>query len=323
MNGIFERFRELQAATSPGLFDAIRISEKRLDFLAKTGEGAPVVLLQDSSAPRYRPGFQLRYLRAEFHTTCLIRSGQIEANGQFAIISCDPSTPELFELFVRTVTAAVADLSVGAGTDEIQSQFESLVNLFRRFAKPAGREITGLWAELFVVLRSKNIAAALSAWRNAPAERFDFSWTEGQLEVKATTNPIRAHEFALEQLKNPDGKKSYVASLLLQPLSGGMGIMDLAAAIEGQIPSDGDLRHKLWMNIASDLGNDFSELLDRQFDLSYAGRNAVLYSAGDIPAPAPPDDSRITSIRFVADLSSVLPTVTGVDLENVLNPSGI
>ena len=318
MSEIFEQFRELQAATSPGLFDAIRISEKRLDFLGKTGEGAPVVLLQDSSLPRYRPGFQLKYLRAEFHTTCLIRSDHTESDGQFAIISCDPTTPELFEMFVRAVTAAVADLSEGAGTDEIQSQFQTLVDLFRHFARPGGREITGLWAELFVISRSRDVAVALSYWRNVPSERFDFSWTTGHLEVKATTKAIRAHEFALEQLKKPDSGESFVASLLLQALSGGTGVMDLAASIEAQIPSQSKLRQKLWGNIASDLGNEFNESLDRQFDTSYAGRHAVLYKAEDIPAPASPNDSRITSVRFVADLSSVLPTPTGVALENIL-----
>jgi hypothetical protein len=141
--------------------------------------------------------------------------------------------------------------------------------------------------------------------------------------VKATTKSIRAHEFALEQLKKPDGGGSFVASLLLQTLSGGLGIMDLAAAIEAEITGQHELRQKLWANIASDLGNDFTESLDRQFDTSYAGRNAVLYRVEDIPAPVFPEDSRITSVRFVADLSSVLPTATGINLDSILASSQV
>lgn len=97
--------------------------------------------------------------------------------------------------------------------------------------------------------------------------------------------------------------------------------MDLAAAIEAEIPRQNELRQKLWTNIASDLGNDFSESLDRQFDMSYTVRNAVLYKVEDIPAPVFPDDPRITSVRFVAELSSVLPTATGINLENILASS--
>jgi len=318
MRSIFEQFKELQPAASPGLFDAVRLSNRRLDFLAKTGDGAPVVLLQDSSLPRYRPGFHLKYLKAEFHTACLIRSDQTEADGQFAIITCDSSTPELFELFIRTVTAATADLSDTAGTDEIQTCFQRLVDLFRNFARPGGREIAGLWAELFVISRSRNVVAAMRAWRIGSSERFDFSWTSGRLEVKATTKTIRAHEFGLEQLKVPDLGRAFVASLLLQPLNGGSGIMELANSIETSIVGQGDLRQKLWTNISGDLGSEFSDSLDRQFDTSYAGRNAVLFSAEDIPAPAPPNDPRISSVRFVADLSTVLPSATGFSLDGVL-----
>lgn len=313
----FSRFTKLPPASTPGQFEAIGLSDVRNDFLAKTIDGAPVVLVQDSSTPRYRPGFQLKYFKADFHTTCLIQSDRGEVKGQFAIISCDPTATELHEMFVRSVMATVSDLPTAAGTDDIQSRFQKMADLFRRFSAPGGRQLSGLWAELFVIARSKDIPAALRAWRSGPSERFDFSWARTQLEVKATTRPIRAHEFALEQLRTPEHGKTFVSSLLLQQLTGGTGVMDLASSIEEHIGGSSDLRQKLWNNIAADLGNDFSEAIDKQFDVSYAVRNAVLFMADDIPAPRFEEDPRITSLRFVSDLTSVLPTAAGVALENL------
>lgn len=319
MDTLFNQFTALSPANSPGIFNAIRISDTRLDFLGKTIDGAPIILLHDASAPRYRAGFQFKYLKAEFHTTCLVRSDRGEADGQFAIISCDPVVVDLHEIFIRAVSAAVSDLSTDSGTDDLQSRFQRLADLFRQFSRPGGRELTGLWAELFVIQNSNNVPAALRAWRTSSSERFDFSWTFGQLEVKATTKAIRTHEFGLEQLKVPSGGKSFVASVLLQPLNGGLGIMDLAGSIETEIIGENALREKLWRNIAADLGADFSEAVDKQFDMAYAGRNAVLFAADDIPSPRFEKDPRISSIRFVSDLSTVLPTATGFALETLLS----
>lgn len=289
-----------------------------MDFLAKTSDGAPVILLHDSSAPRYRPGFHLKYLRAEFHTTCLIRSGDAEVDGQFAMIYCDAAAIELHEMFVRAVAAAIADLPIHADTDDIQRRFQKLSDLFRNFSRPSSRELIGMWAELFVIANSNNIYAAMSAWRTDPGERFDFSWHGGQLEVKATTKAIRSHDFSLEQLRTPKKGDGFIVSFLLQSLNGGVGIMDLATVIEANISSHPELRQKLWNNIASDLGADFGETGDKKFDSSYAGRNAVLYAMRDIPSPQFQPDPRITSIRFVADLTSVLSTATGHSLESLL-----
>lgn len=172
-------------------------------------------------------------------------------------------------------------------------------------SQPSGRAVIGLWAELFVIARSSNVPAALSAWRGGPLDRFDFSWPDKCLEVKATSKAIRAHEFALEQLRAPIGGLGCVASLLLQPLGGGIGVMDLAKDIEAAVPGTALLRQKLWENIGSALGSDFSQKLDARFDISYAERNFCLYAMADVPAPATPLDSRVTSIRFQSDLSSV------------------
>ena len=152
---------------------------------------------------------------------------------------------------------------------------------------------------------------ALQAWHADQFERFDFSWAAGCLEVKAGVREVRQHEFALEQLQSPLGGAGYVASLLLQTMGGGIGILDLANEIETRVAAHPDLRQRLWENIAAALGSDFSERLDRRFDPSYTERSLVVYSMSDVPAPAQPSDARITAVRFRVDLSTVASSLSG------------
>ena len=298
-------FLGLARASSETEFIAINLSTTRHDFLAKAQDGSPVFLLQDASAAKYTPGLTLKNLRVEFHVTCRVQTPVGPIEDQFAVVSCDDAVPELFELFIRCFAAAAERLSVGAGTAEIKSHLQGLLDLFRAMSVPSGRAVSGLWAELFVIAKSADVESALRAWRSGPFDRFDFSWPGKCLEVKATTKALRAHNFSLEQLHPPVGGDGFVASLLLQQLGGGTGVMELASSIEAAMPGEKALRQKLWENITSALGSEFSIKLDARFDNSYAERNFCLFAMGDVPAPPQPNDGRISSIRFQSDLSSV------------------
>ncbi|MCY1556602.1 hypothetical protein D9M68_933630 [compost metagenome] len=94
-------------------------------------------------------------------------------------------------------------------------------------------------------------------------------------------------------------------------MGGGVGIIDLANEIESGVSDEPWLRQKLWESIAAALGSDFSARLDRRFDPSYAERRLVVYAMDDVPAPEEPSDSRITAVRFRADLSTVTTSLLG------------
>lgn len=304
-------FHTLPSATSAVDFSAFPLPGPRGDFLAKAGDGGPVFLLKDSSSANYSPAIELKHLSVQFHSTCRVTSGDSAVEDQFAVISCDAGVPELHEVFIRCLAAAVEQLPVNAGTLDLQRCLQSLLDLFRALGRPSNREVTGLWAELFVIAKSKSIAQALRAWRADQFERFDFSWPNGRLEVKAAANELRQHDFALEQLMSPQDGSGYVASVLLQAMSGGVGVVDLANEIDAKVASEPQLRQKLWESIAAALGSDFSERLDRRFDPSYAARSLAIFAMGDVPAPEQPSDSRITAVRFRADLSTVTSSLIG------------
>ncbi|MHB1236069.1 MAG: PD-(D/E)XK motif protein [Gallionella sp.] len=320
MTSVFSLFLDLPTAAAPTEFKAIPLSTRRKDFLAKNDDGAPVFLLHDSSAVKYNPGINFRHLSAQFHATCRVRTDAVDLEDQFCLVRCDAAAPELHELFVRCVGASIEELPENCGTRELESCITQLRDLFRALAQPSNREVSGLWAELFVISRCRDSVQALSLWHEDQFDRFDFSSSARHVEVKSTVRGLRAHEFALEQLQPPIEGAGFVVSMLLQPLTGGIGVLDLAREIEATVNGVPRLKRKLWENLAKALGADFSDKLDRRFDQAFAERGLMVYSMNDIPRPDVPSDPRITALRFVSDLSAVsssLPDAPALSLARI------
>jgi hypothetical protein len=288
-----------------------------MDYLAKGQDGRPVFLLHDAKTGQYHPSLQLRYLSAEFQLTCRLHTEGNDIEDIFALVDCTAEEPELHELFIRSFDAARNQLTDNAHTDEIKRTVQNLASLFRAFSKPSQRSISGLWAELFTILRSGVIVGAMKMWRADAFDRFDFSTRHRVVEIKATTGQLRSHEFGLDQLSVPTEGTGFVVSILLQSISGGTSVLELITNIEAGITAEPKLREKLWANVISDLGSDFGASLDRRFDTSYADRNLTIFLMDDIPKPPTSDDPRVTTIRFVADCTGVISSLTDA------SPSGL
>lgn len=314
---IFHEFKLLPFSETESDFSAISLSSKRGDFLAKNEHGAPVFLLHDSGPTKYYPSIFFRHLTAQFQVTCAVTSGGKIQTGQFCLVSCDPVSSDLYELFVRCVNAAIQELPVESSTPDIELCLSKLRNLFRAFSSPNSREISGLWSELFLISISGDVERALGIWHSDQFDRFDFSDQSRRLEVKSSTRGIRIHDFSLEQLSPPHTGNGIVASLLLQPLSGGVGILDLARDIEKHVDHSPRLKKKIWENLATTLGSDFSEKLDKRFDLKYSEKSLILYDMRDVPAPPESSDPRVTGIRFLSNLANVTPSF-GTDSRRIL-----
>lgn len=303
--GLLADFEQLAPTTSPNSFNAVRLTGGRQDYLGKDQQGAPVFLVADEGKPVYRPVIQHRHLSAAFCMLCRLNVDEAVVVGRFALIRFDGNVPELHELFIQCVRAAIADLPASTQTPDIEARVNRLLSLFRALARPAGREISGIWAELFCIAASGNVPVAVDRWHSDNAEVFDFSWGQGRLEVKSTIGTFRVHEFSLDQLQPPSGGSGYVASLVLKAANAGEGVLDLAKKIEVNLNGDVSLQAKLWALLVQSLGSDFSEALDRRFDVNLAAKQLMLFRMEDVPSLSPISDSRISSVKFKSDLSSV------------------
>lgn len=316
---VFADFKSLPRAESREKFIALSLSDRRQEFLGKDMNGAPIFLLHDASMPRYVPSVQFLYLNAQFHTTCSVYVADVVIQDQFAVISCDSNAPDLYELFIKCFSAAIEELPLNSGTRELETSIQGLLDLFRAMSTPSGREVAGLWAELFIIDRSSDPMLLLDYWHSDIYEKFDFSWPGGCLEVKSTIRETRSHEFSMAQLQPPLNGEGYVVSVLMQSLSGGVSIMDLANSIDDVASKYPALRKKMWSNIASALGNDFSEKIDRRFDISFSERNFLAFNMNDIPALRQPIDPRITGIRYHVSLNDVKSSLSEISLHGLSN----
>lgn len=305
VDDLYVSFLDLPRPIISDTFQALSLSSRRRDFLAKNGRASPVFLLHDASFAKYTPALKFRHLSAQFHVTCRVQTSEGVVEDRFCLLVCDETAPELFELFIRCISAAIEELPDAASTRELEASILKLQDLFRALAVPSSREISGLWAELFIISKSADFARAISLWHEDQFDRYDFSSSSMHLEVKSSVRGIRAHEFSLEQLGSPGQGQGCIASILLQPLTDGVGILDLAVTIEKGLMRVPSARRKLWKNVSVALGGDFSDKLDRRYDPVFAEKNLVIYSINDIPRPANPSDQRVTAIRFISDLSSV------------------
>ena len=161
---LFDSFTALAAASSAVDLSAVPLPGRHSDYLGKSIEGGPVFLLRDASLPSYSPAIDFKHVSVEFHSACRVTTAAGVVEDQFAVISCDDSVVELHEVFIRCLAAAVEQLPDNASTTDLQRCVQSLLDLFRALGRPSSRELTGLWAELFVIARSRNVAQAMRAW---------------------------------------------------------------------------------------------------------------------------------------------------------------
>lgn len=304
MTSLLAGFSALPPATSATEFRAIKLTKARSDFLAKGPDGSPIFLLHDASAAKYHPGKELAHVSVQFHCTCRVTTGQDALEDQFAVITCSSAHPDFFDLFIRCVSSSIEALPSVARTNDLQHTIDKLLELFKALSRPGGREIAGLWAELFVISMAPNVAMAVTAWHSDNFERFDFSSTTCRLEIKATTGEMRLHEVSAEQTVVPNAGRGLFASVLLQPLAGGIGILDLTTRIEARLSTSPALRDKLWANVTSSLGSDFRVELDKRYDMSYAERRLKFFLMEDLPSIEKPIDPRISRIRYAIDLTT-------------------
>ena len=81
--------------------------------------------------------------------------------------------------------------------------------------------------------------------------------------------------------------------------------MGMARSIETGLLGNVELREKLWSQVLQALGKNFSDALDRRFDVEFALLNLAAIPMKHVPTVSRPTDYRISAIRFKVDLSDL------------------
>jgi hypothetical protein len=299
----------------PDVKDGLRFVAQRLTGyagyrVAKTGDGAPAILVAALPVQTQRANpIAIEHLVVQHDVECSIASpdGDVEL-GKYSLLRCRGEERSLHIYFLRVVSALIAILGPTPTQNDVASGVTKLVELFRVMTEPSRKSVQGLWAELYVIARSKDPVCLVQSWHAIPADLYDFGLEGQRIEVKSTVSGVRKHHFTMEQLNPPFGVRVLVISLGVSQVVTGESIMDLVERIRRRMPNDFDLLLRIDAIIAQTLGENWRAAVEDRFDWDVAARTAAFFDVAEIPGIRTELPTGVTSVSFVSDLTRVLPT---------------
>jgi len=213
-------------------------------------------------------------------------------------------SPIIFSWYCRVIVAITITEANPKGSVET---FRNFVEIFRSLSDNPSKTLQGLWAELFLIEKSKSPDTLLNYWHNLPEERFDFNADPEKLEVKSSSNMERVHIFTSEQLNPPVDKQVIIASVFTKQSSSGQNISDLLESIQNKL-FDISLMDKLFTIVAKTLGNTVEQSFRIKYDYILANNSLRFYSHQDISKIerlSIPD--RVSEVKYKSDLTDISP----------------
>jgi hypothetical protein len=301
-SNLYDAYREavLAAPADDGTLAASAAPGRARDYVSVGPQQQPVLLLScASSASLKRPPISLQHLTVEFGIRFRVRTPSEVVEGDFVVVSLRSDDLGFAEAFCLAADVLVAALPEAPSVSDIEKTVREFVELLRALSRPSSRAVAGLWAELWLMSVASDPPAAIAAWHRDPADRFDFSFADHFVEVKATEKEERNHEFSYEQLRRSESPIK-IASLRLRRAQGGKSIADLLASLQDSLSVE--LRTKLVRNVFGAIGSAVSEAAEIRFDESFAESNLRVIAADRVPVVVIPDASPISAVRFRVNL---------------------
>jgi hypothetical protein len=309
MARLVELFRDLTppAENSPG-FSVRRLARNSKVWVGQDSLARPVVLIESTSDATRAHGAVLRNITFEPWVSCEITESASPLRSVMAsIIRCTAAERELHEHFLRALSPACEELGEEPRVAEVAGLVDRLIEVFRALSQPSSESIQGLWTELLLINRARDIELAVQAWQPRSRSLVDFEHGTIGVEVKSCAGQVRLHRFKLAQLQPATGSERYVASVLVSPNARGASISDLWDVIESRLGSRRLLRDRTAARIAEALGDDWQRAHAHRFDVDSAVAALLMFDAQSIPRVGQDAEPCLTDIEFTVDLSGVDP----------------
>lgn len=303
---LWAQFQDLKPSEETGAVEAIRCGADNQHLLVCGAHSEPVLLLSTEPRVSLRSDIRLKHVGVQFDRKFEIANGDSGACeiGNFCKFFCDPSSPHLHQYFVELMVAS-ANAHSGVLSDGMTDDVvNALLELFRKLSLPTDRSITGLWGELLLIHLAASPGTFIDAWHLRETDGFDFAFSDGRIEVKATERPTREHEFSLAQVRS-ERPNDVVASVTLSRSSAGLSTLDLARLIAERLTST--QQGKLWSLVLETLGDDAEADVEQRFDVKNASDALTFVRATDIPAPEISASAApfVTDVRFRSNINAL------------------
>ena len=301
-------------AGGPPHFSAHSVPGCEAHRIGKDPDGAPCLLLHVASATggAPQPPIILNHVAVQHDVSCRIsRPESPLEEAVFTLIRCLTGDPLLRAIFLDVMEVVVRAVGAAPSADRVRRAIEELVELFRSLDRPPRKSARGVWAELFLMTRARDVPRLAAAWHAAPGEAFDFSEGATRIEVKAASGGTREHYFSLTQVHPPHGVSVLIASLFAETLVGGMRITGLLEALRIRLARCPELVLRIESVTAQSLGKSFALGLEESFDLERAEESLRFFEPHVIPAVPKNLPREVTDVRFRSDLSGCVDLAVG------------
>lgn len=226
----------------------------------------------------------LKQFTVNFNQVCNLKDGDGVINSKkYTIILLKSIESDIQKYFLDLVYIVLKKLPVKPTVNALKHEISKLISLFTAPPKFSEEIVKGLWAELFVIARSKDPIYLINSWHLSPNDIYDFNDGIDKIEVKATKSQERVHMFAIEQLNPNKDSKLIIASVIVLVSGQGVNIFDLIDVISNNITNT-DALLKLKEIVYQTIGPHLEESNKIRFDVSMSVNTYKLFNHYDIPA---------------------------------------
>ena len=286
-------------------FQALPIPGLRSHFIGWSAAGTPAVLIETEDRGVRAP-VRLSALDVQFCIPCDVSMpGGEHEQRQLSVITCTSTDEALRDYFLHLMDTLTQIIGQRPTLNAVAEAIGRFAQILQQLAKPQRRSAIGLYAELMIIRLSRNPIVCVNAWRAGIDDRFDFAAGRGRLEVKATSDRIRAHYFSYEQCVPHNDVDAVIASMFVEQSGGGQSLNELIDLIARRLADDLQAQVKLRTVVANSLGAALLPTLEMRFDESLARSTLAFFSGQSIPAIRSLIPQAVSAVRFRSDLSSV------------------
>ena len=285
-------------------FSVVTINRSYPHKIGMTSEGFPMLFVECLNENE-TTDISLKLFKVSFNQICLLKEGDITLNKKYTIIQLNSNNIDFQKYFLEVMCLIFEKLPNKPTVEQLKKEVSKIISMFTGNVAISNEVVKGLWAELFIIERAKNVDYMIESWHISPEDKYDFNDGVDKIEVKATSNVERVHHFAIEQLNPNIGSQLLIASCIVINTGIGESVFDLVDMISPRVTNI-DLVLKLKEIVMKTIGGHFNEVRNKKFDYTFAKDNLRWFDYKIIPSiKLSSIPNGVTDVHFASSLKNI------------------
>ena len=286
--------------------DEARFSRNIYFAKNKDNRNCFLIRVQQENRPFAAPS--LKEINILFQVQCTIETDQGPDRDYWTIIEFNSEDDFKEDLFFTQMESIFGKLEFPCKTSDVSTLLQALFSLFKLLSRPGKSKLQGLWAELYLIYKSKDARELMRYWHINKSERYDFTDQEFRVEVKSCgTSNYRKHKLSHRQAYPPDKTVVIIASVIAEEISNGLSIKTIYEALQNTLIDEVELMEKLNLQCVETLGRDFETNITMSFDEQQAEQSLKFFDIRSIPKIEQDIPQGVEDLSYSSDLSIVNP----------------